>query len=160
MRKFLAVSTLTVVLGCPLVAATGTAPGSAFPPFPSNINLNSEFWSGWQAGMVTPILLPDLTMSDIWTYKAAVRVNEMPSHRIGPFFVINYNSGFDQAEEQAADYFWDTSPTSCHNVVCNLSANAKLHKRLAPHKVKHLDLVGKGVKGAIKVTYRGARVIL
>ena len=156
-RRFLALTFLAVVA---MQAATGIAPASAFStPSAGDVGLNPDFWSGYQAGEVVPIVLPDANYPDWWTYIAAVRKSEMPRTRM-IWFIINYNVGFDSAEETAATYFWTHYPTSCGVVVCGSAPAAKVRKSLAPKQTTHLDLVGKGVKGVVKVTYKGARVIL
>lgn len=140
-------------------AATGVAPPEAFSaPTSDNVAQNPDFWSGYSAGSIVPIVLPDAMYPDWWGYIAAVRVNEMPRTRL--FIPINYNVGFDSAEETAAGYLWTHWETSCGVVVCGASPSAKKRKSLGPKQVTHLDLIERGVKATVKMGYRGARVIL
>lgn len=115
MRKLLLLSVLaTLALAA---VSVGTAPSAAFTNLATvNCSANQDFCTGYMAGELQPIPLPNSTFQDWWSYIAAVRNTEMP--RVVNNTVQNYNVGYDSAMENAAAWEWQNSPTSCHNIVC------------------------------------------
>ena len=109
---------LAVGLWAAVSAGVATAPPAAFTNLQTttNCSLVQDFCNGYLAGELQPIPLPTFGELYIWDYLAVVRKVEFPRSVNGA--ISDYYVGYDSAIENAAGYFWNTSPTSCHNVDC------------------------------------------
>lgn len=117
LRKAFLLCVLATLALATVPVSVATAPAAAFTNLATvNCSANQDFCTGYLAGELQPIPLPNSSYPDWWSYIAAVRATEMP--RVVNNFVSNYNVGYDSAMENAAAWEWQNAPTSCHNVAC------------------------------------------